>query len=191
MNKTKLILIGGGTLGALLLFGALFAWVGSSEPYGPDKELDLAMKLLERAVGTWRSHCAGHRRKGAIDRRPQAGLELRARRRRRPFYRRQSRFACLPQILWDASKFLEQSREGTFPLGYRGQGAYYLGYCYFNTYDWDKAIEDLAAAVDVWPQRRSDALAMIVEACLRAQPPKREEANQYLDKWNKIPGLSV
>ncbi len=44
--------------------------------------------------------------------------------------------------------------------------------------------------VDVWPQHRSDALDMMVEACLRSQPPRREDAEEFLDRWNKIPGMS-
>ncbi len=46
-------------------------------------------------------------------------------------------------------------------------------------------------AVDGWPERRSDALDMMVECTLRTQPVKRELAEQLLDQWSKIPGLAL
>ena len=45
------MLLGGCGLGGLLLFGAVFAWIVSGEDYGTDKQLDLAMHLLED--GRW------------------------------------------------------------------------------------------------------------------------------------------
>ncbi|MCC6508350.1 MAG: tetratricopeptide repeat protein [Pirellulaceae bacterium] len=192
MTKGRMLLAGGGTLGGLVLFGALFAWIATGEEYGPDQQLDAAMGLLDE--GRWDLadriardiETAGQLTEAREPVwnyvRGVSGVLSTEDKLDSPSYRKR---------LWDSAEFLEKSQEATFPLGYRGQGAYYLGFCYFNTYDWDKAIETLAEVVDTWPERRSDALDMMVEASLRSQPPKREEAEEYLKQWSDIPGLSA
>ncbi len=47
----RLLAIGGAAVAGLVAFGALFAWIVTGEEYGPDKQLDLAMKQLEH--GRW------------------------------------------------------------------------------------------------------------------------------------------
>ncbi len=196
MSKVKLMMLGGGGLGGLLLFGAIFAYMLSGEDYGTDRQLDLAMRLLEDDLGEqarW-DHADFIARE--IERRNELTPA------RQPVwnyirgvagvYRAQAKLDSPSnrKKLWEAVEFLEKCRDGGFPLGYRGQGAYYLGFCYFHTYDWDKAIETLDEVVDAWPKHRSDALEMMVDACLRTRPVRREEAEELLTRWQKIPGMS-
>lgn len=185
------MLLGGCGLGGLLLFGAVFAWIVSGEDYGTDKQLDLAMQLLEDGRWDQADFLAREiEEKGELTpaREPVwnyirgvAGVYRAKEKLHSPAHRK---------ILWDSADYLEKCRDGGFPLGYRGQGAYFLGFCYFHTYAWDNAIDTLGEVVDAWPQHRSDALDMMVEASLRSQPARREEAEEFLDQWSKIPGMA-
>ncbi len=191
VSKGKLLLLGGCGLGGLLLFGGLFAWIVSGDDYGTDRQLDLAMHLMEE--GRWdqadflareieeRGEVTPAREPVWNYIRGVAGVYRAKEKLHSPAHRR---------ILWDSADYLEKCLEPGFPIGYRGQGAYYLGFCYFHTYDWDKAIDTLGEVIDTWPEHRSDALDMMVEACLRDQPPRREEAEELLQRWSKIPGMS-
>lgn len=191
VGKGKLLLLGGCGLGGLLLFGALFAWFVSGEEYGTDKQLDLAMRLIEDGRGDQADYMARQiEERGELTpaREPVwnyirgvAGVLSAKEKLHSPAHRKE---------LWTSAEYLEKSLEPGFPLGYRGQGAYYLGFCYFHTYAWDKAIDTLGPVVDAWPEHRSDALDMMVDACLRSQPSRREEAEKFLDRWSKIPGMS-
>ena len=185
------MLLGGGGLGGLLLFGALFAWIVSGDSYGTDKQLDLAMNLLED--GRWDQA-------DFIAREIEENGELTPA--REPVwnyirgvanvYRAKEKLhsPAHRKILWSSADFLEKCRDQGVPLGYRGQAAYFLGFCYFHTYAWDKAIDALGEVVDAWPEHRSDALNMMVDASLRSQPPRRDEAEEFLERWSRIPGMS-
>lgn len=193
MVNGRLLLLGGAGVGALLLFGALFAYLASASTISnPDRQLDWAMELLDE--GRWDLADRIARDIESADQltparqpiwnyvRGVAGTLSTSDKLDSPKYRR---------MLRDATELLEASREAGFPLGYRGPGAFYLGYGYFNTYAWDDALEVLPEAVQGWPERRSDALEMMVAACLRSQPPKRERAEELLQQWSKIPGLAA
>lgn len=175
----------------LVVFGVLFTWIVGSEEYGTDRELDLALKLLED--GRWdladriARDIEGHEeltdaRQPVWDYvRGVSGVLSTADKLDVPANRK---------LLWDSAQHLEKSREAGFPLGYDGRGEYYLGYCYYNTYAWDKALETLTGVEAGWPEKRSDAYDMMVDACLRLQPPKRQRAEELLEQWNRIPGLA-
>lgn len=185
------ILVLSGVGAALLLFGGLFTWIVSADSYGPDRQLDLAMRLLDD--GRWDLADRMARDIEVADQlnsarepvwnyvRGVAGALSTVDHLDSPRHRK---------LLWESAEFLEKCREAGWPIGYAGRGAYYLGYCYFNTYDWEKALDALSQAVNDWPERRSDALEKMVEACLRSQPPKRETAEDLIDRWRSIPGLA-
>lgn len=193
ITKRRILLLGGVGAGALLIaFGVLFTWiVGGGDEYGPDRQLDLALKLLED--GRWD---LADRIARDIDTEGQltdarqpvwdyvrgvSGVLSTADRLEVPANRK---------LLWDSAKYLEKSREAGFPLGYDGRGEFYLGYCYYNTYDWDKALETLTGVEAGWPEKRSEAYDMMVDACLRLHPPKRQRAEELLEEWKQIPGLA-
>jgi len=193
MVNGRLLLLGGAGVGALLLFGALFAYIASASTISnPDRQLDWAMELLEE--GRWDLADRIARDIESSDQLTPARKPIwnyvrgvsatlaTADKLDSPKYRRQLR---------DATEMLEVSRKAGYPLGYRGPGAFYLGYGYFNTYAWDDALAVLPEAVQGWPERRSDALEMMVDACLRSQPPKRQQAEELLQQWSKIPGLAA
>lgn len=191
MAKGRILLLGGIGAAALLAFGGLFTWIVQGEDYGPDRQLDLAMKLLDD--GRWDlADRIARDLESAEELTPSrepvwnyvrgvAGALSTEGKLDSPAYRR---------VLWDSAANLEKCRDAGFPLGYRSRGAYYLGWCYFHTYAWDKALETLAEVASGWPERRSDALDMMVEACLRSQPPKTDQAAELLEEWAGIPGLS-
>ena len=193
MAKGRILLLGGVGIGvaALLLFGGLFTWIVMGDSYSPDRQLDLAMKLLNE--GRWdladriardieeAGQLTPNREPVWNYVRGVAGVLSTEGRLDSPVNRK---------LLWDSAEHLEKSRDAAYPRGYRSRGAFYLGSCYFYTYAWDKALETLADVASGWPERRSDALDMMVEACLRSQPPKREHAEELLAEWSKIPGLA-
>lgn len=191
MGKGRILLLGGAAASALIIFGALFAWIASGDEYGPDRQLDLAMELLEEGRWDLADRIARDLEKDerlTPAREPiwnyvrgVSGVLSTVGKLDSPSHRR---------VLWDSASHLEKSREASFPLGYAGQAAYYLGFCYYHTYAWDKALETLGEVVDSWPARRSDALDMMVESCLRSHPPKRERAQELLEVWSRIPGLA-
>ena len=94
-------------------------------------------------------------------------------------------------VLYEATGHLEKSRQIGFPLGYRGKGNYYLGVCLFNTYRWNEAIERLSESLADYPQVRSDSLRMIVICHLRKPNADTRAAEQTLEQWLSMPGLSA
>ncbi|MFO1065104.1 MAG: tetratricopeptide repeat protein [Pirellulales bacterium] len=174
-----------------MLFGVLFTFI-ASEKYTADQQLDFAMKLLDEGRWDVADRIA---RDIETDKeltparepvwnyvRGVAGALATADKLERPQAR---------QTLARAAEFLIKSRDAGYPIGYRGKGAYWLGYCYFQTYDWQPAIDALSPVVDSWSERRSDALDMMVEACLRQHPPDRAQAEKLLQRWSKIPGITT
>lgn len=193
MAKRKILLLGGAGVSAslLVLFGVLFTWIAGGDGYGPDRQLDSALKLLDE--GRWDLA-------DRIARDIETGKELTdARQPVWDYVRGVSGVLSTADkldipanriLLWDSAKHLQQSREAGFPLGYARRGEFYLGYCYYNTYAWDKALETLAGVAEGWPEKRSEAYDMMVDACLRVDPPKRQQAEELLDQWKEIPGLA-
>ncbi|QDV27238.1 tetratricopeptide repeat protein [Aureliella helgolandensis] len=190
MFKKKLPLLAAAGAGAILVFGVLFTYLLGGGLRATE-ELNLAMRLLDE--GRW--DIAGRIARDLEDARaidPAAnaswnyvqgvsnalsvGGELDTPRNRR--------------ILLAATENLAKAEELGFPLGYQGKGKFYLGWCYFNTYQWDAVNETLADAEKLWPQRRSDAFRMMVVAYLRTVPAQLDMAQQRLDQWEKIPGMS-
>ncbi len=189
MSKKKLMLIGGGSLLALLGFGALFTFMVGSHGPTPAAQLRVAMGLLDK--GRW--DLAGHIAQNLgsqVDLEADsdwhyvqgvAKLQSVAEEVDSPKNRR---------ILLEATEHLLKSEALGFPIGYLGQGQYYLGWCQFNTYHWDAAIERLRHIDRLWPEKRSDALRMEIESQLHKLPPDLPAAELALERWQAIPGVS-
>ncbi len=191
MSKQKLLILAGAGTMVVVLFGALFTFVvnGGSDPA---KDLQLAVTFLED--GRW--DLAGRiardlEKAGTIDPETDSawnfvqGVSL---------TQSVSDRLNVPknrQTLWTAVQYLEKSQQLGFPLGSKGRGQFYLGLCYFNTYQWPKAAQCLAESVNNWPLQRSQALSMVVQAALRQQPADFARARSSLDNWQSIPGLSA
>lgn len=189
MSKKKLMLIGSGSLIALLGFSALFTFMLGGNGLAPAEELRVAMDLLDK--GRW--DLAGHIAQGLE---PQVDLETNS---DWHYVQGVAKLQSVAEevdspknrrVLLDATQHLLKSEELGFPIGYLGQGQYYLGWCQFNTYHWDAAIERLQAIDRLWPEKRSDALRMEIEAELRKTPPNLTAASQTLKRWQAIPGVS-
>lgn len=189
MSKKKLMLIGGGSLIALLGFGALFTFMLGSHGPVPAAQLRVAMGLLDK--GRW--DLAGHIAQNLgsqVDLEADsnwhyvqgvAKLQSVAEEVDSPKNRR---------VLLEATEHLLKSEALGFPIGYLGQGQYYLGWCQFNTYHWDAAIERLQNIDRLWPEKRSDALRMEIESQLHKLPPNLPAAELALKRWQAIPGVS-
>lgn len=93
--------------------------------------------------------------------------------------------------LYEAIDLLEKSRELGFPLGYRGKGNYHLGVCLYHTYQWPQAIERLDESMIDYPQGRGESLKMIFSARLRQPSDQLQAAQEALDRWRGMPGLSA
>jgi TolA-binding protein len=189
-NKKIMILAGAGT-GVVVLFGALFTFIVSGDNQQPN-DLSLAVTLLEDHRWDVAGRIARDLEKShAVD--PDSdsawnyvqGVSL------AQSVNDRLNIPKNRQALWTAIEYLEKSQELGFPLGSKGRGQFYLGLCYFNTYQWSKAAAMLTASVNNWPQQRSSALRMAIRAALRQQPPDIATARKSLDAWQAIPGLSA
>jgi tetratricopeptide (TPR) repeat protein len=189
MSKKVLILAGAGGL-IVVLFGVLFTFIVSGGD-DPKKNLRLAISLLEED----RWDVAGRIARDLdaakkIDRDKDSdwnyvqGVSM-AQSVREKLDLPQNR-----ETLWTATSHLEKSRDLGFPLGYKGIGQFYLGSSYFHTFKWPQAAATLTEAAANWPQRRSDALSLAVQAALRQQPSDAVSAAKSLAIWKAIPGLA-
>ena len=170
MFKKRLLLVGGGSLVALLGFGALFAFIVGGGGLNASDQLKFAMTLLDE--GRW--DLAGHiarELEAQVDKETDSTWQ---------FVQGVAKLQSVEnnvdtpenrRVLLDASQHLLKAEEIGFPTGYLGQGKYYLGWCQFNTYHWDEAVAQLQDVDRLWPGKRSDALRMQVEAQLRTSPP--------------------
>lgn len=186
LNK-KTLVWGGAGLGSVAAFGALFTFIVSRPT--PDVQLKIALSVLDK--GHW--DVAG---------RVTRDLENRVDQETNGIWHYVRGVAALKSVekrlthptsratLVDATTHLEQAKEIGFPAGYRGKGSYYLGWCYFQTYRWDDAVEELSSAPLQWPEKRSDALQMVIAAQLRKQPSDLQRAEQSIRDWKKIPGMT-
>ncbi len=189
MSKKVLILAGAGGL-IVVLFGVIFTFIVSGGD-DPTKSLDLAIKLLEEE----RWDIAGRMARDLdaakkIDRETDSkwnfvqGVSL------AQSVRDRLELPKNRETLWTATDYLEKSRDLGFPLGFKGIGQFYLGFSYFHTFKWQKAAAMLKESAANWPQRRSDALSLAVQAALRQQPSDADSASKSLSQWKAIPGLS-
>jgi tetratricopeptide (TPR) repeat protein len=190
MSKKLIGIIASASLGAVLLFALVFSLLASGS-YTADQQLDLALRLLDE--GRWDLA-------DRIARDVESRQELTPAREPVWNYVRGVAGAMGTQgklespqarrVLWQAAEFLVKSRDAGFPIGYRGKGAYYLGYCYYQTYNWEDTLAALESVPERWPERRGDAYDMMVEACLRNTPPDREKGEELLRKWSGTSGIS-
>ncbi|MCA9191328.1 MAG: tetratricopeptide repeat protein [Planctomycetales bacterium] len=191
LTKNRIILLGTAGVGALVLFGALFAFIAGDNGEEMRGQLKTAVKLLDK--GRW--DLAGRiardiANSGELD----TGEDA--------YWNYVQGVSAAMSIEGDSDKpkhrgtlltaasHLEKASELGFPLGYQGPGEFYLGWCKFETYDWDEAPSLLTHAAILWPERRSDALRMAVESDLHKDPADFEAAEASLQTWEGIPGLS-
>lgn len=188
MSKKSLILTAAGGLGAIALFSAVFTVIvgGGTDTNDQLKTAlsildqgrwdvagrigrDAANKVDAETNGVWnyiQGVSAANSAEGALA---------------SPSGRR---------TLQKAIGYLEQAKRIGFPAGYNGKGDFYLGWCYYQTYRWDEAISQLESTPRTWPEKRSDALEMIVQSQLRKTPPDLDSVQQTLSTWRRIPGMS-
>lgn len=190
MSKKKLWLVGAGCLLTLLGFSALFAFIVGGDGLGTNGQLKIAMSLLDE--GRW--DLAGHIARGLE---PQVDLETDS---TWHYVQGVAKLQSVEEnvdtpenrhVLLDATQHLKTSEELGFPTGNLGKGKYYLGWCLFHTYHWDDAVEQLKNVDQLWPEKRSDALRMGVEAQLRKSPPDLKAAQATLNSWQSIAGMSA
>ncbi len=191
MFKKKNLILAGASLGVVVLFGALFTFIVSSDSKAPDN-LTLAITLLEDHRWDIAGRIARDLEKsGELDKETNSiwhyvqGVSL------TQSVQEQLNIPKNRQVLWSAIEHLEKSQKLGFPLGSKGRGQFYLGLCYFHTFQWPKAAEVLTESVGNWPERRSDALSMVIRAALRQQPPDVDAARKSIEAWKAIPGLSA
>lgn len=188
MNKKMLVLAAAGGLGALVTFGVLFTVLTGGET--TDQQLNTALAVLDQD----RWDVTGRLVRDLADQVDQdqdatwnyiKGVSLLKSVEDHfgtPYGRR---------TLRDATENLAKANELGFPPGYQGKGNFYLGWCYFQTYRWDKAIEQLKKCPLLWPAKRSEAYRMIVSAQLRKSPPDIAGATEVVADWNSIPGVAA
>lgn len=188
MSK-KLLVVAGGALTTLVLFGALFSHI-VSEDFDDQRKLKLACNWLDE--GRW-----DLAREVAIEIEPRVDKEIDS---KWHYVRGVSAILQIKEdldsaehrkTLLEATEHLIQSREIGFPPGLMGKGFYYLGFCQFNTYQWDDAINSLEQSYQEYPQCRSLSLQMIVKAQLRMPRADIPGAEKTLAKWEQIPGKSA
>lgn len=189
MPRKRLLLVGGGSLIALLGFGTLFAYIVGGGGLKASEQLKFAMTLLDK--GRW--DLAGHiarELEAQVDKETDSNWH---------YVQGVAKLQSVEDnvdtpenrhVLLDASQHLIKAEELGFPTGYLGQGKYYLGWCQFNTYHWDDAVAQLQDVARLWPEKRSDALRMQVEAQLRKAPPDPSAAEAILANWQSIAGMS-
>ncbi len=191
MSRKKLLIVGAGCGCALLAFGALFATIVGGGGLDAVDKLRIAMSLLDE--GRW--DLAGRiardlESEGRID--PESDSAWN-------YVQGVSKLKSVEEnldapknrkVLLDAAEHLAKAEELGFPSGYLGKGKYYIGWCSFNTYRWDQAAEQLKEADRLWPEKRSEAFQMMVEAQLRRSPPDFAVAENVLAAWKAIPGMS-
>lgn len=184
----KLLPLIGGAVGGLVVLGLVMMWLLSGGITAKGK-LDLAMRLLDE--GRW--DVAGRIARDlaeTVDQETDAGWH---------YVQGVSKLQALgedldsPQHrveLSEATDHLIKADEIGFPIGYRGKGKYYLGWCYFHTYRFEEVSDVFKEPHELWPLRRSDAYRMDVEANLRKMPPDYTRAETQIAAWEATPGMS-
>lgn len=187
MLKKKTLLMGAAGLASIAIFGALFTDIAGD--FGPQEQLKFAMSILDE--GRW--DVAGRIARdleGEIDKETDAAwhyvqgvaaLKSVENRLDIPKSRR---------LLRKATDHLTTAKDIGFPPGYKGKGRFFLGWCFFHTYRWADAVEQLRDSHVLWPKKRSEAFQMMVESQLRTLPPDVDASHKTLTQWKAIPGLS-
>ncbi|HBE70851.1 MAG TPA: hypothetical protein DDW52_22120, partial [Planctomycetaceae bacterium] len=178
----------GGAVGGLIVLGLVMMWLLSGG-ITTDGKLDLAMRLLDE--GRW--DVAGRIARDlaeAVDGETDAQWH---------YVQGVSKLQAIgddldrPQHRVELSKatdHLTKADELGFPIGYRGKGKFYLGWCYFHTYRFEEVSNIFKEPHELWPLRRSDAYRMDVEANLRKMPPDYTQAEKQIAAWEATPGMS-
>jgi tetratricopeptide (TPR) repeat protein len=191
MSRKKLFIAGGVSAAALLAFSALFTLILGGQSLDTPKKLSFAMSLLDE--GRW--DVAGRLARdlndaGSIDQETNSAWH---------YVQGVSKLQSVVdeldtpknrKILLEASEHLQKSEELGFPIGFQGKGNFYLGSCLFHTYRWDDAVEHLKDVPVLWPNRRSDAYRMSIDAHLNRKPSNTAAAEETLKRWEAIPGMS-
>jgi len=191
MSRKKLLIAGGGSVAALLAFSALFTFILGGQGLDTGKKLSFAMTLLDE--GRW--DVAGRlardlKEAGSIDQETNSAWH---------YVQGVSKLQSVVEeldtpknrkILLEASEHLQKSEELGFPLGFQGKGKFYLGSCLFHTYRWDDAVKRLKDVAMQWPNRRSEAYRMTIDAHLTRKPHDTLAAKATLKQWEAIPGMS-
>lgn len=186
----KLYMLAGGGVGAIVVFGLLFTWIVSGGIDSQSK-LEIATRLLNDDNWAVAGRIARELSHEEVEGTPVegawhyvSGVSI-AKSMTDDYDSPRNR-----RLLKEAKDHLEKANEVGFPIGYQGKGRFYLGWCYFHTYDWDGVTESLKGVEKSWPERRSDSLKMIVEAHIRKNPQEFADAKKNLKLWESIPGLS-
>ena len=189
MLSKKLMIMAGAGGAVVVLFGAIFTYVVTSDS-GPKKDINLALALLNEDRWDVAGRIARDlETEEKVDKETDASWHFVQGVATAKSVEDKLESSKNRQELWKAIEHLEKAQEIGFPLGYKGIGQYYLGFSYFNTFKWPEAVVALTEAAANWPQRRSDALSMAVTAALRERPVDVESARRSLAIWKKIPGL--
>ncbi|GIW99479.1 MAG: hypothetical protein KatS3mg111_2812 [Pirellulaceae bacterium] len=185
-GKRKLVILGG-VLTAAALFAGVWSFYATSDPH--THELDLAIKFLEEGRVDVAVRLA-HDLEAHID--PDANAKWH-------YLTAASALRSIEnelgtpharRVVTKALAHLEKARQIGFPPGYRVEGRYYLGYCYFLLNRWQEAIDELSGLAEQWPEKRSDIWRLMVRSYLRLAPPDFESASRELASWSRVPGLS-
>lgn len=191
MSRQKLLMLAGGGLVTLLVFGGVFTRIASDRGLNSSEKLGFALTLLDDDRWDLAGRLARDmEHAGAVDPSQSAVWHYVT-----GVSKVQSVLEDLDtpshrQTLLEAIEHLREADELGFPIGYQGQGDYYLGLCLFQTHLWNEAIDKLDDVPLLWPARRSEAYRMIVDAHLRQQPPNLVAARAILTRWQAIPGMS-
>lgn len=190
MFSKKNLLIAG-AVAAVLAFGALFVPIVMGPSLDVEEQLRFAMELLDKE----RWDIAGRigrdlEERQLIDPETDSAWNYVTGVSKLQSIQEELDSASHRRVLLDATKYLERAGELGFPVGFQGKGHYYLGFCYFHTYQWPKVIETLAGAELLWPERRSEAFNMVFQSQANTKPPRVDEARTTIDSWAAIPGKS-
>ena len=190
MSHRKLVLIGAASALSLIGFGLLFATLAASKVSEADNRLHIAMSLLDEGRWDLAGRIARDLQAEGFDCQNSSAwqyvqgvskLQHVADNLDTPRNRRE---------LHEAAEHLQIASGLGFPIGYTGRGKYYLGWCLYHTYHWEQAAAELDDIDRLWPEKRSEALQMRVEAQLRKTPADLAAAESALSAWQAIPGMS-
>ncbi len=190
MSNKKMLLWAAAVTASVSIFGLLFTIIIGSDQLNSEQQLETALSIMEE--GRWDvSRGIARDLTHQIDQEANAGWHYVMGVSSLKSIEDELASPTGRQGLAEATQHLVKAQEIGFPLGLTGQGNFYLGWCFFQTYRWQDAIDQLQPVPTQLPARRSDALRMIVDAQLSLNPPDFVEAEASLETWKSIPGLSA